>query len=363
MNLSAVQRYESESGKTMAILHWYAIWGGWKREFSRADLEAVGNRGSLPMITWEPWASQPNDPAWSLRNGILSGKHDAYIAGWAQGLAAYGRPVLLRFAHEMHNQTYPWALGVNGNTAADYVAAWRKVHSIFRQQGATNVLWVWNPNTLGDRPSSAYDDLYRSLYPGDAYVDWFGLDIFNTGPVLDWGAPYWRSFTAALAPPYEALRRIGTKPIVLAEVGSTETGGNKATWITDAYTRELAQFPQVRAIAWFDIDKEQPWLVDSSAASHTAFVSSLRDPRFVPFAEPVAATPSPSAPSPTSTASVPAPTATVTPPRPTATATPSPTRTPSSGKPAKPPKGEKGSAFEDGDYRTFIPRADLGGAV
>jgi hypothetical protein len=54
------------------------------------------------------------------------------VHGCRQGMAAYGKPVLLRFAHEMHNQpSYSWAVGVNGNTASDYLAAWDYVHARF----------------------------------------------------------------------------------------------------------------------------------------------------------------------------------------------------------------------------------------
>jgi hypothetical protein len=282
----AVQAYERDSGRRFAIYHWYAIWGGWKSAFSRADLEAVAARGALPLITWEPWASHPNDPAWSLRAAILSGAHDAYIASWARGLAAYGRPILLRFAQEMHHQTYPWAVGVNGNTADEYVAAWRHVRAIFQHHGATNVQWVWNPNTLGDKPSSAYDLVYRAVFPGAEFVDWYGLSIFNTGPALDWGAPYWRPLSEIVDPPYQALLRLGPKPILLSEVGTTEIGGDKAAWIADAFGPGLRRFTAVKGIVWFDLDKEQPWHVNSSSRARAAFLDAMRQPTIVEYEGP-----------------------------------------------------------------------------
>jgi len=227
-NLSSAIALEDASGKRLAIIHWYALWGGWKSAFRPTDLQLVHGRGSVPMITWEPWAATPNDPAWTLREAILSGKNDAYITSWAQGLASYGQPVLLRFAHEMHNHSYPWALGVNGNTAAEYVAAWKHVHAIFVRNGATNVKWVWNPNTMGATTAATYLPLYRSLYPGDEYVDWLGLDIYNTGPSLDWGAPYWRTF------------------------------------------------PQLRALVWFEVKKEENWPLSSSSAAYSAWTTGSR---------------------------------------------------------------------------------------
>lgn len=281
-DLRSVRAYEQSSGRKLGIISWYAYWEGWKSEFSRSDLDQVSARGSVPLITWEPWAGVPNDPNWSLRSAILSGQNDAYIDSWARGLAAYDRPVLLRFAHEMHHQSYPWALGVNGNTAADYVAAWQHIHAIFARYDTSHVQWVWNPNTLGDSPASVYEPLYRSLYPGDEYVDWLGLDIYNTGPHLDWGAPYWRSFAQVLSQPYAALTALSDKPIILPEVGSTETGGSKAEWISAALTQDLlATYPRVRALVWFDIDKEENWTVESSRASRDSWIRSLQNSHFV----------------------------------------------------------------------------------
>ena len=68
---AAVEAYDRASGKTTPLLHWYALWGGWKRDFSRVDLDLVAARGSVPMISWEPWAGRPNDPTWSLKEAVL----------------------------------------------------------------------------------------------------------------------------------------------------------------------------------------------------------------------------------------------------------------------------------------------------
>lgn len=277
--MSTLDSYEQRTGRHVSIVHWYAQWAGWQSAFDPSDLQSVAARGSVPLITWEPWTGVPTtgqDPAWSLRAAILSGRSDAYIESWAQGLAAYGGPVLLRFAHEMTNQPgYPWSVGNNGNTASDYIAAWHYVRAIFARFHADNVEWVWNPNTLGDATSATYLSTYQSVYPGDDAVDWLGLDIYNTGPNLDWGHRGWQSFGQALAAPYAAITSVSSKPLILAEVGSTETGGSKAAWITSALEHDVAQFPRVRAMVWFDVNKEQPWNLDSSPAALQAWLSGL----------------------------------------------------------------------------------------
>lgn len=274
--LDALDAYEQGAASHMALVHWYALWGGWKSAFNAADLEAVRRRGSVPMITWEPWAGTPADPMWTLNAKILSGASDEYIRSWARGLAAYGGPVLLRFAHEMHDQSYPWAVGVNGNLASQYVAAWRYVHAIFVDEHATNVRWVWNPNTMPGARRAAYEEVYRSVYPGNDVVDWAGLDIYNGGAALDsWGG--WRTFREALTDPYEALRAVADKPVILGEVGSAEAGGAKADWIRSMFADLLSgRFAAVRAMVWFDVNKEESWALHSSQQALTAWSTTVR---------------------------------------------------------------------------------------
>jgi beta-mannanase len=125
---------------------------------------------------------------------------------------------------------------------------------------------------MGDIKAEDYEQIYRSLYPGDALVDWLGLDIYNTGPNLNWGAPYWRSFDQALGEPYKAITAISGKPLVLPEVGCPEGGGSKAEWISGALTPQVAsQFPQLKALVWFDVLKEEQWQLHSSASALEAW--------------------------------------------------------------------------------------------
>lgn len=283
-DLSSVAALETAAGGKFAILHWYAMWGGWKRDFNEGDLKRAAGRGAVPMITWEPWAGVFSDPSWNLRAAILSGQNDVYISSWARGLAQYGQPVLLRFAHEMHDNPYPWAVGVNGNTASDYIAAWQHVHDLFVRSGARNVNWVWNPNLLTSTVSPAeYARLFDGVYPGDQYVDWGSVDVFNTGSTFTWTGPYWwsqpvwRSFDQILAAPYQALRSTTSKPLLLAEVGSAETGGSKAAWLRDALSpATVSRYPNVRAMVWFDTRKEENWSLSSSPEALASWVEAAR---------------------------------------------------------------------------------------
>ena len=234
-----------------------------------AELDAVRARGAVPLLTWEPWAwgGGLEQPAYSL-DRITGGDYDARILQWGQSIAAWGQPVMLRFAHEMNGNWYPWAEGVNGNQAGDYVHAWQHVHDLVASTGATNVQWVWSPNV----PYWGSTD-FAGLYPGAAYVDIVALDGYNWGTSTTWSS--WITPQDLFAPGIAELRSIAPgKPILIAETASSEAGGSKAAWITDLVSYLSAQ-PDVMGFVWFHFQKEADWRINSSASSASAFSSAL----------------------------------------------------------------------------------------
>ena len=138
---------------------------------------------------------------------------------------------ILRFAEEMNGNWYAWGQGVNGNTPDQYVEAWRHVHDLFVDAGATNAIWVWCPNI--EQPNYRTFDY---LYPGDAYVDWVGLDGYNAASV--WQTP-WMSMAQLFSASYDDLAALTDKPMMIGETASTEVGGDKAQWITSAFLNDI----------------------------------------------------------------------------------------------------------------------------
>lgn len=280
-NMGQVSATENAVAKHAAILMWYKHWGGAWNNFYAQWVNAVAAHGSVPMITWMSddytIAGYPNPAVESAYSDqrIISGAYDGFIRGWADGLKATGRLVLLRFDHEMNGNWYAWSPGINGNTSGSYVAMWRHVYDIFVAEGASNVRWVWSPNV--DYPGAP---AFEAMYPGDSYVDWVALDGYNWG--MTNGYTPWRSFTQVFGASYARLSRLTQKPVMFAEVGSVEAGApagqSKASWITSALTRELpANFPRVRAIVWFDQNNGggQDFRIGSSPASLNAFRAAI----------------------------------------------------------------------------------------
>ena len=261
----ALPRFEQNAGKRESVEHWGMCW---TCSFDGAIANVVAARGDIPAVDWNN--TGVTDAA------VASGQYDSWLTAQAQAMKSFGHPMFLLFDEEMNGTWYSYSPGQNGNTAADFVAMWRHVHDVFNSVGATNVTWVWCPNIINPEGGGTP---YSQVYPGDAYVDWTGLNGFN------WGIPNpgdWQSFTTIFSPSYNALLQLApSKPIMIGETASAEEGGNKAAWITDALGTQLPQnFPQIKALLWFEWRSNEKgafrsWEIESSPAAQQAFATAI----------------------------------------------------------------------------------------
>lgn len=260
-------------GREQGIIHWFQ---DWVMDFDAAYMDAAVSRGGRPLITWEPWkfGGGVDQRGYALKT-ILNGKHDDYVRRWARAAAAWGNPFFLAFAHEMNGDWTSWSPGVNGNTSSQFVAAWRRVHGIFRKQGATNVRWVWAPVAQSEGATP-----YKAVYPGDAYTNWMGISGYNWGDTRAWSR--WKSFSEIFGASYASITRMTKKPVMIREMACAESGGDKAAWIRNAYLKEIPEkFPRLRAISWFHANKENDWRVDSSPEALEAYREVVGSPPYV----------------------------------------------------------------------------------
>ncbi len=261
---SLIDAYAKQVGRSPAIILSYKRFD--VKPFYKPELDQIAKRGALPMVSWEPWDTD-GKPAklWA----IARGRYDGYIRRSAEMAKAWGKPIMLRFAQEMNGSWAPWERNHVGSTPRSFILAWRHLVSIFRSVGADNVTWVWCPNiNTGHLPFMQY-------YPGDRWVDWVGLDGFNWG-----GSIGWRPFSEIFGGSYEELARRTSKPIVIAETGSGQTGGDKAAWVTSALSQELPYFERVRAVVWYNAFDRSDFRIDSSPSALQAFRRGIARPLY-----------------------------------------------------------------------------------
>jgi beta-mannanase len=261
-----IEKFKADHGKRPAVVLIFLDWGQLPDE---AVIRDVYNSGSVLMVTWEPWSTLKK--AAIDYDALLRGKDDAYIREFALRLKAIGKPVLLRFAHEMNGDWYPWsAQKISGEK---YRQLFRYVRKIFDSVGAGNVRWVFSIN-VENVPG---ENDYGSCYPGDRFVDYIGLDGYNWGPAQSWSK--WRSFQEIFSGIYGEVIRQYQKPVIISEFGTTSSGGDKARWIDDAL-KEVKRMPAVKALVLFNIDKETDWKIASGSEAGRAFKDGLADPYF-----------------------------------------------------------------------------------
>ena len=247
--------------------------------FPQQAMEQLREHGTIPFLNW---ASQSvpaslDQPEYSLR-AIANGSQDAFLRDYAEQVVSWGRPFFLRFDAEMNGFWFPWSEGVNGNKPGDFVAAWRHVHNIFDEVGATNATWVWCPNVDFTRKLTPL----HGLYPGRKYVDWTCLDGFNWGKTRN--SIGWQNFNQVFHSTYKRVIKIAPdKPMLIGEIASEERGGSKAAWIKQAYHLIVNRYRKVRGVIWFDEkDQGMHWPIESSRKATNAFAKAISGNVFRP---------------------------------------------------------------------------------
>lgn len=234
-------------GGRIDIVANFMAWGYGKSP--RKRFAEAQRRRLIPLVTWEPWtpragtASGAPQPRFA-NAAIARGDHDAYVRSFARESARFKGPILLRFAHEMNGSWYPWH-----HDSRSYVAAWRRIHGIFRAEGATNVIFVWAPNLpLGYYQIEKWRRDVRAYWPGAGYVDWVGTTTIGR-----------KQNTVGYYARRVELLRTYRKPVILAEAFAVYP--MRSSWLPEL--REwVRRSPWIRAVVWSESPKARSLQVD-----------------------------------------------------------------------------------------------------
>jgi hypothetical protein len=285
-DMTAVTKFEELAHKKVSMVQFFMPFANCSSSpcsyyaFPKTPLENVRLHGAIPVLSWSS-ASIPssiNESNFQLGD-VINGTYDSYIRSFATAAKAWGHPFMLRFNWEMNGNWFSWSEGVNGNRSGEYVAAWRHVHDIFTEVGATNVTWVWCPNV---DPTNSFQNL-SSLYPGNAYVDWTALDGYNwgTNPAKPAG---WQTFDQVYKSTYKNIVNniAPSKPMLIGEVASSEFGGSKAAWIKEMLAKVPTEYPAIRGLLWFDhYSDNMDWPMETSESATTAFAEGIQNSDYV----------------------------------------------------------------------------------
>ena len=259
-----VQAFQDLQGYHLDLISQFIIFDVNDWEHTKQYADVAKENGSTLVITWMPNGH--------TAQGIVDGDADDYIRDYAKGVKSYGEELWLRPLHEANGDWYDWGVGKKdaGNTDANVAEAFRHIVNIFREENVTNVKWVWTTNSSNQGSGTTF----TGNYPGDDYVDYISIDGYNWGKSQDWSN--WQSFTQVFRASYKALENIN-KPLFIAEISSSELGGDKAAWITDMFEQFKGEFSRVFAVMWFSQSKdyEGDWALNTSDAAVEAWKAGV----------------------------------------------------------------------------------------
>ncbi|MEU9956600.1 glycosyl hydrolase [Streptomyces sp. NPDC050982] len=252
--MNAVEDFAKRVGKKPNLIEFYSAWGD---QYEQELVKNSWDYGSVAFIAWEPFETSMKD--------IASGKEDAYIREYAKSVKELNLPVAISFAHEMNGFWYPW--GTKKTSAADFTAAYKHIHDIFDDEGATQVIWVWSPNVTHPMPKVKL----RPYWPGDDYVDWVGVIGYYaaTGP---------NTYQTLYGPTMTQIRGFTNKPFIIAETAA-QAGERKPADIKSLF-QGTVQRDDVIGFVWFNFDKETDWRINSGPLSEKTFKQQAANSSF-----------------------------------------------------------------------------------
>jgi len=245
-------------------------------------INKVIHAGYKPMITLENHFLKVNKKQGQPNlYSIVEGHFDYFFEEWARQIKKVDGEVYLRILHEFNGNWYAWCIADNDKDPKLYVRAYKHIHNIFRQQQANNVKFIWCPNSMSV-PQASWNFILDA-YPGDQYVDFVALDVYNGAG--EQGIPVWRSFRKETIESYFLLtQNFPSKPLFICETssrermkGEAENLQSKAEWIQNMSEALKSDLSKIRLIAWFNEDK---YRVDSSIESKQSFTKYIWNDKY-----------------------------------------------------------------------------------
>ncbi len=263
ISIASQQSYVQTVGKSVA---WVYFSNDWFRgdHFPLKTATWVRNRGAVPYIRLNMRSSANGlpEPVYTLER-IARGDFDGDLRRWARAARDFNYPLMVEYGFEMNGRWEPWNGFWNGRSirsggnpsiplgAARFVAAYRHVVNLMREEGAHNITWVFHANDRNN-PDDKWNQL-QWYYPGADVVDWVGVSVY--GPQTS-AEPYDAQFPEAMDVIYKRVLRLApNKPVIVSEMGVVFGNPliNQANWTQRAFNHLIARrWPNVIGFTWWN---------------------------------------------------------------------------------------------------------------
>lgn len=199
----------------------------------RAELTAMGPLRAVPQIGLN--LTVGNDNGTGYDGAVAQGKYDLQIAAFADAIASFQRPVFIRIGYEFEGS---W----NNYSPITFPSAWIHITKQLRARGLPfATVWCAAGASSGWPPMSRL----MEFYPGDAWVDWWGVDLFSED-----------EFTKPQLAEFLDASRAHRKPVMIGEmtpryVGVLEGAKSWDRWF-GPMIELLKRRPEIKATAYIN---------------------------------------------------------------------------------------------------------------
>ena len=201
-------------------------------DYLKEELEKYSNHYIIPQIGLSMTGTgDPND---NYEDDVAAGLYDDQILNLVEGLKKLGRPAYIRIGYEFNGIAW------NGYDPGPYVEAYQRITTAISNNDL-EVATVWCAAVGGGT-----DENYLDYYPGDDYVDWWGIDLFSDS-----------HFTEQLTIDFMADAEVYGKPVMIGETTPRYIGADDATDWEDWFVLFfdfIENYPGVKAFCYINWD-------------------------------------------------------------------------------------------------------------
>lgn len=244
-----IPEYEENLGYDFSIILSYIHFGD---DFPADYARSLWEDGKIMELTYQLTTSNnENLLDYTPQLDVYRGLYDDEIRSLARAVADFGHPLLFRLGNEMNSDWTSYSGVVNMCDPELYISVWQKIYTIFQEEGATNAIWIYNPNDRAFPPCNW--NSFLAYYPGNEYVHMIGITGYNNGTYYKkQNNEVWRSFKDIYDPiEEEYLPFFSQFPWIITEFASSSIGGDKAAWIEDMFS-DISEYENIKAAVWFD---------------------------------------------------------------------------------------------------------------
>ena len=204
---------------------------------------------------------------------IAKGEYDQDLMNLFEVIRNRGSPVFIRIGYEFDAK--------GKYNPSNFVKAWKHIVDMFRKAKIDNIATVWCACPFNGT------DPVEPFYPGDNYVDWFGVDVFPK-----------RWLTGKYKPveDFLELAKKHKKPVMVGETTAADTGvlEGKKSW--DEWFKPFFEWThnhnQIKAFCYINWDwlKDKHWgspgtwgncRIEENEVVKENFIKELKNPKYI----------------------------------------------------------------------------------